>query len=290
MQHELNKLLIGAQYLRALEFDEQTAFAAIEKDGKLLYGLLTRDGNWLAQPSWSNVRPFSESLAAVEQNEKWGFIDRAGKTVIPFSYREAGDFHCGRASVRTASAFGYIDPDGALAIAAQFDEAGNFGSDMAFVKQNDKHYIINKVGEKIVTLGAKSGQQYSEGYAVIRENKDTVRFFNQKRSQVFSAFEDARPFTGGLAAVKKDGLWGFINTAGELSIQPQFAEAGDFSQGYAAIKDESGKWGFVNQSGNIAIACEYEGAEAFLQGVAIVRKEGQTGIVTAKDQTYIPLY
>jgi hypothetical protein len=126
--------VIEPRFLRALEFlKESGAFAAVEQDGELLYGLLARDGSWVTEPIWSDVRGFSEGLAAVERDDKWGYVDAAGKAVIPCAYREAGDFCCGRARVRPGSTFGYVDPDGDMAIEAQFDAAGDFGSDMAFV-------------------------------------------------------------------------------------------------------------------------------------------------------------
>lgn len=59
--------VISPAFLYAHEFyDGQTAFAAVEKEGELCYGLINRSGEWVAPPVWSNARPFSEGLAAVE--------------------------------------------------------------------------------------------------------------------------------------------------------------------------------------------------------------------------------
>ena len=42
-------------------------------------------------------------------------------------------------------------------------------------------------------------------------------------------YEDARSFSNGLAAVKVNGLWGYIDTEGNMVIEPQFFDARDFT-------------------------------------------------------------
>jgi len=52
-------------------------------------------------------------------------------------------------------------------------------------------------------------------------------------------FDDATPFSEGLAAVRvggpEDGKWGYIDGTGDLVIEPQFAGASFFSEGLAAV-------------------------------------------------------
>lgn len=52
-------------------------------------------------PQYESAGQFSEGLAAVRKDGKWGFIDEDGKTVIPFQYDLAGGFHEGLAVVGT---------------------------------------------------------------------------------------------------------------------------------------------------------------------------------------------
>lgn len=275
------QVVMAPQFLRALEFGEEAcAFAAVEQDGALCYGLLTRSGIWAAEPGWGDVRGFSDGLAAVEQDGKWGYIDTAGKTVIPCVYREAGDFHNGRAPVRPASNFGYIDPDGDFAIAAQFDSAGDFGNDMAFVEQNGKQYIINKVGEKIATLGRESGSAYSGGFAAIDNGDGTCSYFNTSRGRAFKqTYEGAGNFSEDYAAVKQDGLWGYINTGGVMVIGAQYTAAGEFSQSRAPVQDTTGRWGFIDKAGQHIIPCLYDEAGAFYMGAALVKMGNIVGVV-----------
>lgn len=57
---------------------------------------------------------FSEGLAAVQKNGKWGFINTAGKVVIPFKYDEALDFDDDIAEVMQGDKVFYIDKTGKL--------------------------------------------------------------------------------------------------------------------------------------------------------------------------------
>ena len=44
---------------------------------------------------YDNARWFSEGLAAVKQNDTWGFVDKSGNVVIPFKYDDAYSFKNG---------------------------------------------------------------------------------------------------------------------------------------------------------------------------------------------------
>jgi hypothetical protein len=58
---------------------------------------------------------FSDGLAAVKLNGKWGYIDKDGKTVISPQFDQAVPFQNGLAQVVVRSSppkFGYIDRTG----------------------------------------------------------------------------------------------------------------------------------------------------------------------------------
>jgi len=59
-------------------------------------------------------------------------------------------------------------------------------------------------------------------------------------------FNQAYPFSQGLAAVKIGDKWGYIDKTGKFVIQPQFNYAQSFSEGLAAVKI-GGKWGYISR-------------------------------------------
>ena len=61
---------------------------------------------------YKNIGDFSEGLARVKLNDKWGFIDKTGKEVVPPKYDETGNFHEGLAKVKLNGKYGFIDTTG----------------------------------------------------------------------------------------------------------------------------------------------------------------------------------
>ena len=55
---------------------------------------------------------FSEGLAAVKENGKWGYIDGTGATVVAAKYASAGSFSEGLAAVKSGGKYGYVDRTG----------------------------------------------------------------------------------------------------------------------------------------------------------------------------------
>jgi WG containing repeat len=81
---------------------------------------------------------FSEGLAGVQVERKWGFIDRAGKFVIKASYDCVQPFSEGLAVIGIREEgrwrFGYIDKTGAIVVPAQFSTAHSFSNNLALVR------------------------------------------------------------------------------------------------------------------------------------------------------------
>ena len=71
-----------------------------------------------------------------------------------------------------------------------------------------------------------------------------------RASELASFFEDALPFSNGLAAVKNSGVWGYISTTGEYVIDPAFEEANSFVGNLAAVK-RNGVWCVIDKSGDV---------------------------------------
>jgi predicted RNA-binding Zn-ribbon protein involved in translation (DUF1610 family) len=74
------------------------------------------------------------------------------------------------------------------------------------------------------------------------------------------------------------GKSGYINAAGEIVVEPQFATARPFSEGFGAVSTE-GKWGFVNTAGKLVIPARYDECTAFSEGYCAVEVEGKWGFI-----------
>lgn len=78
------------------------------------------------------------------------------------------------------------------------------------------------------------------------------------------------PDNSGLYPIAVDGKSGFMDRSGTHVIAPQFDEAREFSEGFAAVRVGT-KWGYVDRSGAIAITPQFDAAMPFRRGRAAVK-------------------
>jgi hypothetical protein len=107
------------------------------------YGFIDADGEAVIPPRFFSTRPFSDSLAYVDEGER-GFIDKKGKRVITLPGNMIPyDFSEGLAAVDVydsksrRSLYGYIDQAGDFVIDPQFHKARKLVNGFAAVKFND---------------------------------------------------------------------------------------------------------------------------------------------------------
>ena len=100
-------------------------------------------------------------------------------------------------------------------------------------------------------------------------------------------FDDAEPFSEGLAQVEKDGKYGFIDKSGKVVIEPQFDDANPFSEGFAWVEKDD-KYFFIDKSGKVVIEPQFDGVSDFSEGLALVEKDGKLGYLdkSGKEKNY----
>jgi hypothetical protein len=111
-------------------------------------------------------------------------------------------------------------------------------------------------------------------WGYIDENGDTL---------IPPQFDEARPFIGGLAAVRIDDKWGFVNRLGELQVTPLYEKCEDFTEGLAAVQ-WYGRWGYIDSTGAFVIMPRFQDAGPFQKGVAAVRLGARRGLVTRQGE------
>jgi hypothetical protein len=114
-------------------------------------GYIDENGKVIVRPRFSDGLEFVDGIAAVQRRGKWGFIDRAGKFVIPAKYDNAYSFTAdglalveqGRKTIRVPATptvdrietprglFGYIDTSGRTIIPVRFAGAWGFSDGLA---------------------------------------------------------------------------------------------------------------------------------------------------------------
>lgn len=80
--------------------------------------------------------------------------------------------------------------------------------------------------------------------------------------------------------------YGYVDTAGDWAIEPEFEFAGDFVDGLAVVAQD-GKYGYIDTTGAVVIEPAYDFAEDFSNGLAVVVVDGNFGYVDDAGQLAI---
>lgn len=155
--------VIPFKYRQGFDFTDGENVTAVRGDTG--WGFISDEGDVLSPLQYGYVSAATSNsisfraqggLVAVklQATGKWGFVDIAGKEVIPAIYDNMKNFSCGLCCVQINGKWGFIDRVGAMAIPAIFDEGGTFeprsscsgGKPAAEVKIHGRSYTIHTNG------------------------------------------------------------------------------------------------------------------------------------------------
>ena len=90
----------GISIESANSYSEGLAQIGVRTKNGTLHGYMDVRGRFVIRPRFTRATAFSENWAAVEYNDKWGFIDTTGSTVHPFVFDDAAAIVSGLAWVQ----------------------------------------------------------------------------------------------------------------------------------------------------------------------------------------------
>ena len=224
------------------------------------WGYCNADKEIVIECIYDDAYLFTDRLAAVSVNDKCAYIDKNGRTVVPFIYDQVHpEFFEGLAAVSCNEKWSIIDIDGNEITGNIFDEVNSYSEGMVAVCINEKWGFVDQNGTIVVPCTYDSVESFSEG----------------------------------MAAVSMDNKWGFIDITGKEVVSPVYDRVESFSEGLAVI-EISGKFGFINKIGKVVIPCHYSGAYSFSEGLAAVTTitksvlDRRTGYIDKDEKVIIP--
>lgn len=236
--------------------------------GKTRY--INTSGNYINSYSYDFGTDFSEGLAVAYRSGKYRFINTDGKEIYSTSRNVLTSLNDGLMIFEQNGKYGYMDKTGNVIIKPQFQLARSFYKGYAIVElTNGNLAIIDKKGNN-KTKGFRLGQYMnyhsydqpvvSEGmFALLGDggyvfadinNPTNIKIYKKKVGQDIHGFDDVGIFMEGLAPVKVDGKWGYINKSGKMVIQPTYNFAGYFDNGYAVVGKGS-QCIIINKQGSV---------------------------------------
>jgi WG repeat protein len=263
--NETGSIVIRPEFDRATDFSEGLAAVGfgefqLHGVGDHLWGFIDKSGSLVISPQFHDAAAFSEGLCVVGNREgKKGYIDEKGRLVTPYKYTLASGFSEGLACVNLGDHFGFIDKTGSMVIEPKFTSPGGFKEGLA----------LTRIGGKTIDPrpGAIIGEPLGGRLVYIDKSGKTI-------IELDEGIDQARRFSDGLAPVevlKNDNYlyWGYIDRTGKFVIEPQFGDAGRFSEGFAPIF-LNGKWGLIDKTGKILFQTKFSLMHEFRGGLAKV--------------------
>lgn len=169
---------------------------------------------------FQGARQFSNHLAAVKIDEKWGFINEEGSLVIPNQFN-------------WVSSFGEFGFDKNVAIVKM-----NINKDRNPMFTPSPTFLINTVGDTI---------SYTYGFIYPIEKKLAIVNNGTK-------FENI----GHSLSYSSDGGWGCINRNGKEIVKCKYELMYPFRDDITFVR-KNGKWGCINDNGKEIIPCKFDG-------------------------------
>jgi len=263
------------------------------------WGYINDGGRLQIEPSFQHASLFHEGVAVVRQSNRWKYIDKSGEVAIEGNFSNIRNFSQGKAAVRFDGRWGYINKAGAFVINPKYRDAHLFSNGRAFVRSlyNWSYYYVDENGDKLEAVDMPDNfdfvekNEFRDGLAMVRDD-DQFGYIDETGSAVIDfKYKEARPFSERLAAVKISDKWGFINSDETVKISPQFISAGDFGNGLAPVRKSSNLFGYVDNTGKVVISEQFDIAEIFQEDRAAVSVDGKwTFIDTSGNQITSPKF
>lgn len=250
------------------DLTENIALNLIPYRKGLMWGFCDNKMQTIIPAKYQDARPFSEGLAAVKLNDKYGFIDMAGITVIPFLYDFASDFK---------KDIAFVIPEK--------KEGGEF------FQINKKNDVIGKglefkLSDNPSALNPKRVEFYKKDYGNITE------FYYEDKNGLYvkGPFDFAWPFTEGIGIAHKAGIYFFINEEGKEIFSKKMNRVSYFNEGYASAKFDKSV-GFIDHNGNEFKLDDYSDVRNFYDGLAAVERDDRWGFLDKNFKEVIkPIY
>lgn len=163
----------------------------------------------------------------------------------------------------------YMNSKGSF-IGNEYEITGSFYDNKAVAFTGDKWVLVDNTGKESELKGIEDIKLdlygcHNQNGVVIAKESGKYYFYDEnfKKKGDFSADDIDICVDGKTVAFKKGDKWGFAEVSGKIIVDPQYAKARSFANGYAAVCNEDNLWGFLNDKHELCIDYTYKDALYF---------------------------
>lgn len=231
------KIAFPSKFCNALTFEDGIAGVRLyledkyESDDDSGYidtkGYFVFKNNQFRQQKYGILSCYDGMVALQNQKGEIGFANLKGEIIFQPQFSSYIDIFCEGVALVEYNGFPcLIDNNGKIIKKVEYTRIGFFSEGLAPAELLQKDKNGNILARKVERQGF-----HSEGMP--QDEIHDLQAYPGRRIQVWfidrrydpkipKSFEDAQEFTNGLAAVKIDGKWGFIDKTGQIVIKPEY--------------------------------------------------------------------
>jgi len=248
-------------------------------------------------PIYYGVRHFSEGFAVVYTrgypNTRVSLVDRNGNHVTPQDrFESMEDFRYGVATARIAGGGWVLLDEHGNETPLPYEQVWWFSEGVTIVSTGGRRGVIDTRGNEIVPLGQFDNiNSFSEGMTPVRDRQTGLYGFIDTSGQLVipAIYERAYSFENGFAVVSGPDGAGVIDIQGREVLPIQFEQIGQYGDGLFPVQLD-GLMGFANTSGEVVIPPTFEmkWMHPFSHGLALVNIDGRSGFIDTAGNIAIP--
>lgn len=287
------KWKIKPQFIKAYNFSDGLARVRGSNDK---VGIINMSQDTVVDFKFDEIYNVQHGLYIADLRSKKGIIDASNKIVVDHDYIDIKIINANLFAVKSDKTFSIIDRQSNI---MQTDIMGLKHSNIIKTKTGDG--VISDKGEFIIQPKEEFIDRAHEGFFIIKR-KDGYGLFNvasqtwdkwttkkikylgEDRYRIKSEngfklvnklgeslanreFKSLYNYSGGLAAFQENASWGYIDTDGNIVVDPIFALPWKGSEGKFRLFTGAG-FGFHDESGRIVIDPKYLDVRDFSEGMA----------------------
>jgi len=225
------------------------------------YGFINRSGEFLSDGyTYFDVISFREGLAYVWNNKERGYINIYGQMTIPLKDGIVGYiFSNGIAAVSNSKLkVGFIDNKGNQVLDFIYNEPGQYSEGMLKATFNGQVGYVDLKGNVLIKHEYYGGKKFNENRVFLAVQGPGLRYMwalANKKGEMYTAhkYYMARKMSEGLAAVKTDTYWEYIDKEGQVVLKNRYRFADSFINNLAwvsrTLENDIGYGGYINKEG-----------------------------------------
>lgn len=267
------------------------------------WGCINTSGRVIVPFEYDEIGATAERLTPVKKSILWGFVDGSGAEVVKPQFKYACPFSDGLARVKQDDKYGtlqtkwgYVNKDGQMAVAFQFDEATDFAGGYAWIKANGDGYFIDKSGRRATPgdgrvvpdkEGGRYGLRGKDGQWVVRPQYTAIAASGQDRWVVFGDDRQTGLIDSSgkviVALQSRRSLFSRSTGAGSvLEPRPLPPSAGDDL--IAVLDQQRQLMGWIDRNGQDVIPAQFFfGPVHFTEGLAVAKPGLDVSVLRGPD-------